>query len=406
MLLARTASLREVLPVRLRSLIASGVFAAVVLWPLSAASQFYPGRLDGTQLGAAPYASTGYVSTVIGRSGYSGSGAVVRDGRLLYTCAHVLFDRGRWATRVGFHRAYHSEFEPNEANAVVARGFHYVSGYAGRESYPYDFDRDFAVAYSWPGQVFGEPLGYFEDGAAAVRSSVGKLILGYPAYLDFNDADGYYYQHVTGPFTATFNQLEGPWYEVANVTTGPGNSGGPVLVESGGSYLLAGVLVSGSSLDAGIYVLDSAAGLAAANALQSAEQPIETLSALGSFTRSVSSNKAKDLRDGSNRYISRNFSVPGSRAGRDLTSVFLDLNVSAERRGDLDIYVRSPRGRTHVIATANPSDAGSDLAVRDRDISSSFIGTTPRGSWKIFLRDAYPGNFSRFNSATLRVSSQ
>ncbi len=399
------------------------------IWPLSAivlllchqplkAQPVSPQRIESRLLSVLPYASTGYVSTRIGRFEYSGSGAVARDRRLLYTCAHVLFDEGQWASRVGFHRAWHSVNEPADDDAVVARGYHYISGYAGRWTYPYDFDKDFAVAYSFPGEEFGTPLGTYEHGEAsrnAVRSPLRKMILGYPAYLDYDFSDGYYYQHRT-EFTGAFYQTAGPFYEIDGVSTGPGNSGGPALVEDGAEYRLAGVLVSGVTPDprdpqdnyynAGIYVLDANAELAAVSALGSSEQPFLNLPVSGGSTVTASAAKPRDIPDGKAKFISRKLRVPKKNVGASTTQVMLDLQVNAGRRGDLDVFLRSPRGRVYVVATADPSLLEPDLRLQNEDISSSFSGSNPRGTWRFFLRDGWAGETSRVIQAALHITTR
>jgi len=359
-----------------------------------------------------PYAATGYVDSRVPGSNFpfSGSGAVARDPRLLYTCAHVLYDRGQWAYAVAFHRAWHSRNAPSDFNAVWARGYHYVTGYADRATFPYDFDKDFAVAYTSASQQFGMPLGWYADGAAAVASGAAKMIVGYPAELYIDRSNGFYFQHRTGPFNAAFFRRAGAWYEVAGVSTGKGNSGGPVLVWDGSSYRLAGVLVSGA-FDrgvhyAGIYALDAAAELAATSALASAEQPElpPSVSPAGT-TRVASNSKTAALKDGARRFTVRRMTIP-RRAGASITGVNLDLSVSAERRGDLDVFLRSPRGRTYVVAAANPADNDANLVLTNADISGPFLGSNPRGGWRIFLRDSVVGGASRFQRAALRVASQ
>jgi subtilisin-like proprotein convertase family protein len=365
---------------------------------------FFPVQLAPGDLASMPYAATGYVDSRVGQSWFSGSGAVARDASLLYTCAHVLYDKGRWADAVAFHRAWHSQYAPSDFGAVWARGYHYLAGYAD------NFDKDFAVAYASPAQQFGVPLGWYSDGATPLATAAPKMIVGYPAELDIDRSSGFYFQHRTGPFNESFFRLAGSWHEVAGVSTGDGNSGGPVLVWDGSSYRLAGVLVSGA-FDrgvhyAGIYALDAAAELAATSALASAEQPElpPSVSPAGT-TRVASNSKAAALKDGARRFTVRRMTIP-RRAGASITGVNLDLSVSAERRGDLDVFLRSPRGRTYVVAAANPADNDANLLLTNADISGPFLGSNPRGGWRIFLRDSVVGGASRFQRAALRVASE
>jgi subtilisin-like proprotein convertase family protein len=373
------------------------------------AQMVVPQRVSSGDLSKAPYASTGFVSTAIGGEYFRGSGSVVQNASLLYTCAHVIYNKGIWADAVVFHRALHSGFEPSDVDGVVARGFSYVSGYADAPFFPYDFDRDFAVAYVLSPQVFGVPLSWYpaESGAAtgAITNEVAeKLIVGYPAELDYNRAEGFYYQHSTGPFKGAFRQLSGAWYEIDGVSTGGGNSGGPVLVKDSLGYGLAGVLVSADTetFAAGIYVLDESAELAAKQALDSAKDSAPT--ALLNY--SAQANRPRKLKDGRIKFTKVTMRVPKRRVLPFTTEVRLDLNVAAEYRGDLDIFLRSPRGRTFSIAAANPENNAGSLFVSNKDVSGPFIGYDPTGRWQLFLRDYYRGYASRFQGARLQISSR
>jgi hypothetical protein len=57
--------------------------------------------------------------------------------------------------------------------------------------------------------------------------------------------------HRTGAFTRAFSVNQGAWVGINEVSTGPGNSGGPVWVASGDTYYFAGVLVSGAARSLG-----------------------------------------------------------------------------------------------------------------------------------------------------------
>jgi hypothetical protein len=373
------------------------------------AQMIYPRQVAASQLSQPPYASTGFVSTAIGDGYFRGSGAVVQDQSLLYTCAHVVYDKGMWADAVVFHRAWHSRSEPSDIDGVVARGYHYVSGYADTPSFPYGFDLDFAVAYVLSGRSFGEPLSWYpaEAGAATgaiTNAAAEKLIVGYPADLDFNKQEGFYYQHVTGPFTGSFRQLSGPWYEMDGVSTGSGNSGGPVLVKDSLGYGVAGILISADTetFAAGIYVLDASAELAAKQALDAAKASAPA----GFQTYSTQSKRPRKLKDGRTKFTKVTLRVPKRRVLPFTTEVRLDLDVAAEYRGDLDIFLRSPRGRTFSIAAANPENSAGNLMVTNRDISGPFIGDHPAGRWQIFLRDYFRGYASRFRGARLQISSR
>lgn len=374
----------------------------------------YPGT-DLTT--TAPYSSAGFVRTIVGKQTFSGSGAVAQDKRLLFTCAHLMIEKGRWSMLTGFRRAWDSEYSPDDSGTVFARGYYVFSSYTGTRNRGYDFDLDFAVAYAKAGEVFGPDALALNaagptdpDGLENLTSvSVQKTILGYPSYLDHNFEEGYYYMHQTGPFTGAgpsfeaFTQELGSYYGIDYVTTGPGNSGGPLLVRRDGDWMLAGILVSGSFRSAGIYAIDSYAKSLANSALADANG--DTVDAGGSSASATARlTRPIALTDGTSKYSSLRIAFRGI-VGR-VTKVLLDLNITAQKKGDLDAYVRSPAGRIYVLASSDPATAGSNLVLDDQDISGAFSRTNPNGNWQVFVRDNEPNGFrTSVNSAGLSVTS-
>ena len=365
----------------------------------------------------APYSSAGYLRTYVGKDTFSGSAAVAHDPRLLFSCAHVLIEKGRWASLVGFRRAWNAEFSPDDEGTVFARGYYVFSGYTGSKKRGYDFDLDFSVSYAKAGEVFGPAALVLNDGPSGdpdgldnlTSTSVSKLILGYPAYLDYNLREGYYYMHQTGPFNGAgpggdaFYPIYASYYGIDYVSTGPGNSGGPVLIWKDAAWRLAGILISGSYDMAGIYAIDSFAKSIANSALAAAaSDPVDTGS---TTTTAVASLKGPLLlADGGRKYTALKIGfarIPGAT-----TRVLLDLNITANKRGDLDAYVRSPAGRVYVVASADPGTGGSNLVLDDHDISSAFSRTNPNGKWEVFVRDIkFNGSRVQVNGAGLAVTS-
>lgn len=374
----------------------------------------HPGKDLSTE---EPYSSAGYLRTYVGKETFSGSAAVAQDPRLLFSCAHVMLEKGRWAGLVGFRRAWNAEFSPDDAGTVFARGYYVFSGYTGSKKRGYDFDLDFSVSYAKAGEVFGpSALGLNEgpsgdpDGLGNLTStSVPKLILGYPAYLDYNLRDGYYYMHQTGPFYGAgpggdaFYPIYLAYYGIDYVSTGPGNSGGPVLVWKDSAWRLAGILISGAYDSAGIYAIDSYAKSIANSALAAAASDAGDVGA-NTFTAAAKLKKPLVLADGGKKYSS--LKVGFSRIPGATTKVLLDLDITAPKRGDLDAYVRSPAGRVYVVASADPGVSGSDLVLDDHDISAAFSRTNPNGKWEVFVRDSrFNGSRVQVNAAALQVTS-
>lgn len=223
-----------------------------------------------------PYNLTGMI-LVGGRSGSLhglGSGAVVRNRRVVFSCAHVVFLKQAadpWLTNVRWHRAIAPSSEPPLSAGQPLRGYIKWRGYANAEGTsrlalndPASFERDFVVHYAFEDTAGGRFAGYFEDGVHALKSTRPKLITGYPAGLYSSNDIRTYLMHQTGPFSRPYESISGTYLQVSEVSAGPGNSGGPVWVMDGSQYLFAGVHVSGLNRSlgrrtdqAGVYGVDS-----------------------------------------------------------------------------------------------------------------------------------------------------
>lgn len=372
----------------------------LLLGPVAAFGQpFFPEPLEAELLDQPPYSSVGYLTTALGGFEFRGSATVARDERLLYTCAHVLYEKGRWADRLEFARAWHDTEDPLSEDAVLARGYRVFTTYSGRAN-KRDFALDFTVAYAPAGESFGPALPVLDDATVLARSDVEKLILGYPHTLDATRASGFSFQHQTGPFTTRLFPELGAYHYADRISTGSGNSGGPLLLDHEDKLHLGGILVSGNRHSIGVYVLDLAAHHLATNALATASAGLS----LEPFTATFSQSRSLTLPDGRARYARRPLAV---RRMPTLTrAVSLDLNITTAAPGELDVYLRSPRGRVAWLHEADPdSSAPPNLVLTALDLTPDYAGTNPNGRWLLFMRDTVPGNRATFQAASLHITA-
>ena len=375
-----------------------------------------------------PYCSVGFVGANIGGKPYEGSAAIAVDKRLIFTCAHVLYEKGRWADIVGFTRAADSRTRPSDDGTVFVRGLYKYAGYSGLKKRGYDFELDFAVAFTTREGKFGDDQhvlrlndGSGSDPYGSWRLSNGtyKTVLGYPSYLDYNFTSGYYYMHQTGGeetgyFTDGIFKEYDSYYETQTAFTGPGNSGGPLLVWDGDEYLLAGILVSGFSYYrgyygygavAGFYILDGYSRNLAQEALDDSDGSGKIVGSTTFESPLVLRKGPLSLPDGAFRYAPLKISF--SRLPRYTTKVLLDLDIDAEQPSDVDVLVRSPKGRVYVLASSDPALPDKSFKLDDHDISGAFLAADPNGRWQISVRDAEPnGDPVVVNSASLTVTSR
>lgn len=335
--------------------------------------------------------STGFLASKIGGYWYRGSGVVAQDPRLIFTCAHVLYERGRWATDYVFHRAYHKRSYPKVREGASPRGFRHFSSYAPVvRTYGSDSDLAFALDFTvlYGDSSFGPAVDCWVDGAPALRSGRYKRLVGYPADVDFNRSLGFSLQHATPWFRNRAYSVRGSFHEFRSVSTGPGNSGGPIFVQqnSTGTNLLAGILVSGSRRTAGVV------------ALSPATRSLAT-AALGSTPRSqqFKTSGGMALADGDRWFSSAPIEVTGLSGS--IESMKFSMTAEAERREDLEVYVKSPAGRVHWIMR------GKDLATDDLDLTRSFKGAEANGTWQLMMRDAVSGNAATFMEASVVIGT-
>lgn len=339
--------------------------------------------------------STGYIQSEVGGEWYRGSGVVARDSKLVYSCGHVLYEDGVWATRYVFHRGYHSSETPYVENGVSPRGFRYFTGYssnadaygtASSQAYAYDF----TILYT--DDSFGPAVGWWSDGAAVLKSSRWKTIVGYPSRVDYTGADGYAYQHHTDWFSNAASAIRPPYHLFQDVSTGGGNSGGPVFVWDADTekYYLGGILVSGDIAVAGMYALNP-----------SSQSMSDSALGLEKITRTFSNTRSFSIPDGRKTYTARSLSVSGFNG--NMEAMKFSISIQTPRRGDLDVYLRSPSGRIRWVTKKSGSRA-SGLRITNANYTSTFKGSPANGNWQLRVRDSVPGTKARLQKFSVTVT--
>ena len=341
--------------------------------------------------------SVGLVLWVRGPEMSRGSGCVAMHPRLVFTCAHVLYQNGWAADSVSFYPGYNSQTSILNAPGVVnVRGYRRFEDYStavqwhGKKSFE-AYAWDFVIMYSY--FEIANAVGTWTTNSSAVLTSARwKRIAGYPATITATGAEGYYYQHRTEFFTnpAVQNNRYRPHHEIEGVSTGSGNSGGPVFVYDNNRPGLAGVVVSGNAQSTGVRALDK-------DTVSMANRAIGTLTNRRTF-RNVSSLR---IPDGSSRFSTRAVKVTGFAS--NLLRVIFNLNVSTPVRGDLEVYLKSPSGRIRWISKRQGSGAA-NLVVDGANYSDSFSGS-PNGTWTLYMRDAVKKNMATFKSFSLAIES-
>lgn len=340
--------------------------------------------------------ATGLMESLVGGYWYRGSAVVARDPKLLYSCAHLFYEQRQWASDFYFHRAYSAKGYPPEGSGASPRGLHYFTSYSsGVNAYGQDSDvafaSDFTVLYSSKAMA-PYAVDWWPKGGAALRSGKAKRIIGYPSRVDYTGAAGHCYQHATDWFNYDGYKVLNGFNEFQNVSTGPGNSGGPVFVHdpSTGEDRLAGILVSGSRRTAGVIALDLSTHTLASYALGQKDQ-----------TRTYTDNIARSFPDGATTDTIIPIRVSGFSG--TIQKLKLSLNISTARRGDLNVYLKSPGGRIRWI-NKQSFDQGDNLILTDENLTNRFGGYAPNGTWELHVRDAVAGEKAVLGSYLLSIT--
>lgn len=328
--------------------------------------------------------SVGVMDTTVRRSSFRGSATVARDPRLIYSCAHILYDRGVWASDYRFYRASHQRGFPPDSLESSPRGFHYLSRYASAARYTNgesnrSFAADFTVLYG--PTSFGPAVPVQENSAPMLRTyTTYKRIVGYPADIDYTGERGYYYQHNTGWFAKRAFKIRGGFHDFFNVSTGPGNSGGALFLRDPvtGGDRFAGVLVAGGRNSAGVVAMTGAT-LRLSNA------------ALGSATTELRTTNRNPIALGSSRP-----SVIRSLPMRDATGLVESLSLNVDLNGPetsgAKAWLQSPEGRVQRVSCDGTTD-----------VSEAFRGSEVGGDWQLRIH-AKDGSPVTFGSATLTAA--
>lgn len=325
---------------------------------------------------------------------WRGSGCVAWDPRLVFSCAHVLYENGWAQSNYTFYPGCHSGSFPSSGGFSM-RGYRHFTDYAsyaqaGEDETAEAYDLDFVILYN--NSDVADSVGAWYDGGAQLRSRSWKMIAGYPETVDFTGDKGFYYQHSTDLFTKAAYRDYGSYHGFDGVSTGGGNSGGPVFVyDAQDKPVLAGILVSGSSDSAGVRALDD-------DTKKMAE------AAVGNSSTSVTvwNRSPLSLPDGVTRWSTRSVEVAGLPSS--LSSLEFSSSISTTYRGDLDVYLKSPRGRTRWI-TKRQGGGADNLVVKGANYTAAFPGN-PNGKWTLYMRDAAKGDLARFRNFSLVVGAR
>ncbi|NJM38459.1 MAG: hypothetical protein HC845_11700 [Akkermansiaceae bacterium] len=201
------------------------------------------------------------------------------------------------------------------------------------------------------------------------------------------------------------------------VTTGRGNSGGPIWTRknSKSPWIASGILVGGLPGETVVnaFSKNTQSFLTAVKPVLSkkVKEPV--------FVRGITSSSVffptrpnKTLPDGDGKQMIFNIPVRGFEDYDTTATVRLSLTIKTKHRGDLIGRLVAPSGATTTLFfnlfTQNGAD-GDDVIFRDFDLkallgeSAGFEGVPPNGTWRLIVEDSLKGDKAKVKNITLEV---
>lgn len=364
-----------------------------------------PVKIDPKLINEKPYRYNGAVLTETAR----GSGFCAWNRRAFFTAGHVVMGEETWEAPPTWYPAQNAE-NLNAKKAIPSRGYFRWTEYAELAGgSDVRFSKDVALAFAFEKLITGLPATVNLKGDQDLRKNAKSMITGYPAenaYLD-EDISGYFL-HRTGPVVSPYQKSAGKALITTKVTTGGGNSGGPVWTQDKNkAWVASGVLTGGLPSETVVYSFSSDV-----NSLTRALAPVlkkemgKPIVANGVTGSSLffPLNKETVIPDGSKKWTSFRIGVDKFETGALLTKVKLSLDISTKDRGDLLVILEGPGGYSAVIH--NEQGGGKpNLIVDGKDLTEAFVEIEANGYWYLRVQDRIKGDKATFKSAVLEVST-
>ena len=346
-----------------------------------------------------------------------GSGFCAWSNKTFFSAAHVLYNEGLWgAPPIWYPKANAAELV--EKTAIPSRGYYrwteYATLAAANTAEQEEFGRDVILAFALEKVIKGKPATLNLNGAEDLREKTRTLITGYPARNMYRDEpiEGHFL-HKTGPLITTYEKFARNALTTTLVTTGPGNSGGPIWTRNTKSkWVAAGVLVGGLPSESVVYAFSDDT-----NSLLRAVTPViqRKIGApvkdgkIGSTSTFFPYNQSTKIPDGRHQWTSFRIPVNTFPLGSKVKSAKLSLNIRTAHRGDLQVMLSAPIGlptdvmRGLLVHNEGGADAN-NLVLKNEDYSETFAGADANGQWILRVQDRLVGDIATLKSIVLEIA--
>lgn len=367
-----------------------------------------PVKIKPGQIEDDPYRFNGAVLTSTAR----GSGFCAWNPHTFFTAAHVVFGDTTWESPPDWYAAVNAAtLQPGDG--IRTRGYYRWTEYGTLatalvpEESP--FSQDVALAFAFRKLIRGTPAKINLEGSKDLKRNIKTLITGYPAENFYTDKNlGGFFLHKTGPTVTPYGPYEGKALTTTLVTTGPGNSGGPIWSKNPkGKWIASGVLVGGLPSESVVYTFSKDINSlfdAVTPVIRPAIQSPEKVKGVSSTSIFFPYYRAEKIPDGQHKWTT--FKVKVSHFGEldQVKTVRLSLDIRTKHRGDLQVMLIAPGGYEALVH--NEGGAGKDnLNLSDVDFSTSFTGIVANGEWQVRVQDRLRGDIATFKSFVLEIAA-
>ena len=368
-----------------------------------------PVMIDSSELGREPYRFNGVVRTSTAR----GSGFCAWHNRTFFSAAHVVYGDTAWEVPPLWYPLNHSQ-TVSRKTGIQSRGFFRWTSYADLVADDLtnadNFSRDVIVGYAFKDLIDGSPAPLNRNGEADLRQKNETMITGYPAENAYygKDIEGYYL-HQTGPKVTLYKHFSGDAVTTTLLTTGPGNSGGPVWVKDAKStWRASGILVGGLPSECVVYGFSNDIRSLTRAVTPVIQKEIEVplvVEGVSATSLIYPYDKATKIPDGIHKWTSFPIRVDGFAPDAAATVVKLSLRLQTTHRGDLQVMLVAPGGASSVVHNEEGAD-GQNLVLNEKDYSVGLADIKANGTWFLRVQDRLKGDLAVLKSIRLEISTE
>ena len=365
-------------------------------------------KVDPALIHSEPYRFNGIVLNGTGR----GSGFCAWNQHAFFSAAHVVYGES-WETPPLWLPTV-NDSKLSEDDGIQTRGYYRWTDYAelvaegGKAGAA--FSKDVILGFSFKELIPGKPAHMNLQGGRDLPQGVKTMITGYPAKDPYKNKpiDGYF-MHRTAPAITPFKSFSDRALYTTLITTGPGNSGGPIWTKDAKyGWTAAGVLVGGRPSECIVYAFSNEI-----NSLTRAVEPIIArkptgaigVNGVGATSMFFPYTRDQVIPDGSHKWTNMKVGIKAFEKDSVLTMMKLSVNFETKHRGDLTVILAGPGGYETIVH--NEEGAGKDnLIIKDRDLSEFFTGIDPNGTWILRVQDRLKGHVATLKSFRLEIAAK